>query len=99
MPAAPIYSVDDLFKDAHVKAREMLLHAPGGEVGGVTVAGIAPKLSGTPGEVRWAGRPIGADTRDVLRERLNLPDAEIAKLESEGAILCAPPPGRALAGE
>ena len=32
----------------------------------MTVTGVVPKLSHTPGAVKWAGRPVGVDTREVL---------------------------------
>ncbi|MGD9830508.1 MAG: CaiB/BaiF CoA transferase family protein, partial [Hyphomicrobiaceae bacterium] len=67
VPAAPIYSVADIFADAHYRARDMLLEVPSDELGSVTIPGVVPKLSATPGRVRWAGRPHGADTRSVLR--------------------------------
>jgi crotonobetainyl-CoA:carnitine CoA-transferase CaiB-like acyl-CoA transferase len=43
------------------------------------------RLSATPGAIRWAGRPHGADTRPVLTE-LGLTEAEINALRAEGAL-------------
>jgi crotonobetainyl-CoA:carnitine CoA-transferase CaiB-like acyl-CoA transferase len=99
VPAAPIYTVADIFKDPHYQARDMLVQAPDGELGPVTVTGVVPKLSESPGEVRWAGRPLGADTAAVLTELLGLNGADIARLEASGAIVCAraPTPARAAA--
>jgi crotonobetainyl-CoA:carnitine CoA-transferase CaiB-like acyl-CoA transferase len=31
------------------------------EADGVTMQGLVARLSATPGAVRWAGRPLGAD--------------------------------------
>ena len=30
--------------------------------------GLVARLSATPGRLRWAGRPLGADTESVLAE-------------------------------
>ena len=60
---APVYTMADLAADPHVQARGALI-----EVDGVTMQGLVAKLSRTPGEVRHAGRPLGADTDEVLAE-------------------------------
>jgi crotonobetainyl-CoA:carnitine CoA-transferase CaiB-like acyl-CoA transferase len=43
------------------------------------------RLSATPGAIRWAGRPHGADTDAVLTE-LGLTGTDIAALREEGAL-------------
>lgn len=43
------------------------------------------RLSETPGSIRWAGRPHGADTDAVLTE-LGLSRADIAALRTQGAL-------------
>jgi crotonobetainyl-CoA:carnitine CoA-transferase CaiB-like acyl-CoA transferase len=65
---APVYTVEDLLSDPHVIARGAVV-----EVDGVTMAGPVARLSRTPGEIRHVGRPLGADTHEVLSE---LPDAQ-----------------------
>ena len=47
--------------------------------------GIVPKLSETPGEVRWQGPALGAHTDSVLAE-LGLDAARIAALREKGAV-------------
>ncbi len=58
---APVYSMADLMADEHVQARETIV-----EVDGVHMPGPVARLSRTPGEVRHAGRPLGADTDAVV---------------------------------
>lgn len=89
VPAAPIYTVADTFADPQYKARNMLVDIPDDELGSITVAGIVPKLSETPGALRWAGRQRGADTRAVLAERLGLSESELDRLEAADAIASA----------
>ncbi|MBA2327655.1 MAG: CoA transferase [Actinobacteria bacterium] len=60
---APVYTMADLAADPHVQARDALV-----EVDGVTMQGVVAKLSRTPGRVVHAGRPLGADTEEVLAE-------------------------------
>ena len=59
---APVYSMRELLADPHVRARDVFV-----EVDGVVMQGPVARLSRTPGEMRCAGRALGADTEAVLR--------------------------------
>ncbi|MBI3256648.1 MAG: CoA transferase [Actinobacteria bacterium] len=60
---APVMSMADIAKDPHYAAREAIV-----EVEGVHMQGLVARLSATPGAIRWAGRPLGADTEEILAE-------------------------------
>ncbi len=92
VPAAPIYTIADIFADPHFKARDMLVRASDEDYGTVTVAGVAPKLSATPGEIQWAGRRQGADTRAILKDVLDLSEAEIEGLIAQGIAIAVATP-------
>ena len=62
------------------------MEAPDPEWGKVTVTGVVPKLSATPGSIRWAGREVGADTASVLRGELGLDDEELGRLAAGGTV-------------
>jgi crotonobetainyl-CoA:carnitine CoA-transferase CaiB-like acyl-CoA transferase len=53
---APVLTMADLAVDPHVQARESLT-----ELDGVLMQNVVARLSKTPGRLRWAGRPLGAD--------------------------------------
>jgi succinyl-CoA--D-citramalate CoA-transferase len=86
VPVSRVYTLPDIFQDAHYHAREMLVPVPHEQLGTVVLQGIVPKLSVTPGAVRWAGPEAGADTRDVLADLLGLHAAELDALQSAGVI-------------
>lgn len=86
VPAARIYTVEDIFADPHYRHRDMLVDVEDPVLGPVTVPGVVPKLSRTPGSIRWAGRDIGADTRDVLQGELDLGEPEIETLARAGIV-------------
>jgi crotonobetainyl-CoA:carnitine CoA-transferase CaiB-like acyl-CoA transferase len=69
--AAPVYTMADLARDPHVQARRVLV-----EVDGVVMPGPVARLSRTPGRIANAGRPLGADTDDVLSETVRSGDNE-----------------------
>lgn len=86
VPAARIYNMADIFADPHYKARNMLVDVEDDELGPVTLAGVVPKLSASPGTIRWPGRVTGADTLDVLQRELDLKVAEIDALAKAGIV-------------
>jgi formyl-CoA transferase len=61
--AAVVLDVADLAVDPHLAARGTLI-----DVDGVRMQGLVARLSATPGRVRCAGRPLGADTAEILAE-------------------------------
>ena len=89
VPASRIYDIADIFRDPHSRARDMLLEVPDDELGSVTVAGVVPKLSETPGSVAHLGGSPGQDTASVLQEVLALTAEQIETLSGQGAIFCA----------
>ncbi len=60
---APVLAMTEVVVDPHVVARGMLV-----DLEGVATQGPVARLSATPGRIRWLGRPLGADTADVLAE-------------------------------
>lgn len=86
VPCSRVYTLADAAHDPHYAARQMLLRAPHAHFGELLQVGIVPKLSATPGAVRWSGPELSADTRAVLAERLGLSDAELDALEAEAVI-------------
>jgi len=81
IPAGSIFSVEDMFKDPHYQAREMIVDLEVEDLGKLKVPGIIPKLSKTPGQIRWAGPKLGEHTDEVLKEKVGLTDEQIEKLK------------------
>lgn len=90
VPATTIYTIADIFRDPHFAARGMLVRALDDDLGDVVLAGVVPKLSRTPGAIRWAGHRLGQDSRELLRELARLTDRDIDALEAEGVVSCDP---------
>jgi crotonobetainyl-CoA:carnitine CoA-transferase CaiB-like acyl-CoA transferase len=85
VPAGRIYSVKDIVADPHYQARDMLLDTELPDGVHVKMPGIVPKLSETPGEVRWQGPTLGEHTDSVLAA-LGVTAAEIAVLRERGVV-------------
>ncbi|MEU6983613.1 CoA transferase [Streptomyces sp. NPDC046324] len=82
---APVYDVRDVMEDAQFRALDTVTEVPDPELGPIRMQNVLFRLSETPGGIRWAGRPHGADTAEVLAE-LGLTPAEIGALRGEGAV-------------
>lgn len=86
VPASRIFTMEDIFENEHYRFRNMILDVPDEDLGSVKLPGIVPKLSRTPGQVRWSGHRNGQDSHAILKEYLQMHDAEIERLLRIGAI-------------
>jgi len=86
VPSSRVFTLADVFRDPHFAAREMLVDVPHPVLGSTKQQGIVPKLSETPGQIRWSGHEIGADSRDILSEVLGYPADAIEALIAQGAV-------------
>jgi formyl-CoA transferase len=83
----PVYSIEDIFEDEHFRARDMLLEHDDPELGPVVGPGVVPKLSRTPGSVRWTGPwEMGKHNREVFGGLGGLGDDELRDLEAGGVV-------------
>ena len=89
MPAGRIYTVADIAADPHYQARGMLQPITMADGSALTVPGIVPKLSATPGGVRRNAPTLGQDTDEVLRG-IGLTRAQIQALKDKGIVQGTP---------
>jgi formyl-CoA transferase len=84
VPAGRIYTIEDIAKDPHYQAREMLhtIHVQGAPL---LVPGVVPKLSRTPGVQHTLAPELGEHTDQVLRA-LNLSEEQISGLRAAGVV-------------
>ncbi|MFI7133236.1 CaiB/BaiF CoA transferase family protein [Nonomuraea sp. NPDC050153] len=82
---APIYDVSDIAEDPQYAALRTFVEVPDEELGSVTLQNVMFRMSDTPGEIRWPGRPLGRDTDEVLAE-LDYTGERIAALREAGVI-------------
>ena len=83
----PINSAEDIFNDPHMWARESLVKVFDPELGEeITVQNVIPKMSKTPGKIKWNGGAIGADNEEIFLGKLGLTPERLAELQEKGAI-------------
>jgi len=87
VPASKVFTIADIFQDPHFHARQSIVRAPHDVLGMVAMAAPAPRLSATPGEIRHAGREVGANTSEVLANLAGYSAQQIdVLLESQAAF-------------
>jgi formyl-CoA transferase len=86
VPCGRIYRAPDMLADPQFAAREAIVEVGHPVFGKVKMQNVFPKLSQTPGAVRWPGPALGEHTDAVLTGKLGLSAAEIAALRTEGVV-------------
>ncbi len=84
LTAAPVQTIADIERDPHWRERELTLDVSGS---GSTVRmhSVCPKLSETPGAIRYAGGALGQDNEAVFGE-IGLTSVDLDRLRSAGVI-------------
>ncbi|MGC6512393.1 MAG: CaiB/BaiF CoA transferase family protein [Parvibaculales bacterium] len=70
VPCGPVYSIDEIFEDAQYAARDNIAFIEDDRAGALALPNVVPRLTDTPGSIKWAGRALGADTAEVLEDWL-----------------------------
>lgn len=86
VPCGPINTIPDVFADPQVGHREMKIEMPhpASGNGSVSLIGNPLKLSKTPVHYERPPPTRGADTSDVLTDKLGLSNEDVARLSAAG---------------
>ncbi len=84
--AEKVYSGKDHYYDKHFEERGFKWHIDDPILGECVEEGIAPKLSETPGRIKWMGKPVGFDNEYVFTKYLGLSLEQLKALEEKGVI-------------
>ena len=85
VPAGRIYTVEDIAADPHYLARGMLAEVSMSDGSILTVPGMVPKLSRTPGQHRRNAPSLGQDTDAVLLD-LGITEDQISEMKKRGIV-------------
>jgi len=86
IPASRVFRAPDMLEDPQFAAREAIVETEHPVFGRIKMQNAFPKLSATPGRVRWPGPTLGEHTEAVLRERAGCSDERLASLRAKGVI-------------
>ena len=85
LTAAAVQTVADIEADEHWRVRQLTINVPNGAAP-VRMHNVVPRLSDTPGDIKWAGGAIGEHNVDVYRSELGLTGDEIRRLTDAGVL-------------
>ena len=83
---APVYSPRDVALDPHVRQTGMLTEVADPDLGALLMHGVMWRMSATPGEIRFTGRPPGEDTDTVLVDELGYAPEQVTRLRAQGVL-------------
>jgi formyl-CoA transferase len=86
VPASRVFRAPDMLDDPQYQAREAIVTVEHPVFGPVKMQNAFPKLSATPGRVRWPGPALGQHTDEVLETLAGCSLIDIAELKAKGII-------------
>lgn len=85
-PAHRVCNVQDHYNDEHLRQRGAVWEFDDPLYGKIVEYGPGPKLSESPGRMKWFTRPIGFHNEHIFREVLNLSEDEMQQLQADQVI-------------
>ena len=87
VPAGKIFKAPDMLEDPQFEARKAVVKVDHPEYENLHMQNVFPKLSETPGEIRWAGpHSLGEHNDEVYAELLGKSPEEIDSMREAGII-------------
>jgi crotonobetainyl-CoA:carnitine CoA-transferase CaiB-like acyl-CoA transferase len=86
VPFGTLYRAPEMLQDPHFKAREAIVRMLYKGDREIAMQNVFPKLSETPGGVRWIGPELGAHNDEVYGGLLGLSSERIAELAGRGIL-------------
>jgi crotonobetainyl-CoA:carnitine CoA-transferase CaiB-like acyl-CoA transferase len=86
VPCGSVRDLHEVFADAQVDAREMVVQVEHAAIGNLKVLGTPLKLSRTPGTIRTAPPTLGQHTDAVLTSDLGLTSSDVEALRTKGVV-------------
>ena len=86
IPTGRIFRAPEMLEDPHFAARQAIVRLLHPELGELPMQNVAPKLSASPGSLRWVGPELGQHNREVLQGLLGLSAADLERHAAAGVV-------------
>jgi len=86
VPAGRIYRAPDMLADPQFQARQAIVEVADEAFPELQMQNVVPKLSDTPGAIRWSGPGLGEHNQEIYKGLLNLSDDELTGFIRDGVI-------------
>jgi len=81
----PVYDISQIVLDPHIVERGVLVEVPDNDIGSVPMHDVVPRLSGTPGHLRFPAPQLGQHNDEVLA-RIGIEAEARVALKRDGVI-------------
>jgi succinyl-CoA:(S)-malate CoA-transferase subunit B len=86
VPCGPVNSIADIFNEPQYWERDTLVRVADDRIGELTVQGVVPTLSATPGKIVHLGAALGEHNEAIYKTWLGLSDEQLTELKREQVI-------------
>jgi succinyl-CoA--D-citramalate CoA-transferase len=86
VPAGKLFTAEDMLSDEQYAARQNIVTVEDPEIGPFPMQNVVPRLSETPGEVRWTGPKLGQHNDEVFKEVLGMEEEDLDGLRERGIV-------------
>ncbi|ABG04658.1 succinyl-CoA:(R)-citramalate CoA-transferase [Rubrobacter xylanophilus DSM 9941] len=86
VPAGKVYTAKDMVEDPHYAARENIVTVEDQHLGPFPMQNVIPRLTETPGEIRWTGPDLGQHNTEIYCGLLDLREDDLRELKGRGII-------------
>ena len=86
VPAGRIYRAPEMLEDEHFIARETITEVEHPKYGELKMQNVFPRLSATPGKIKWPGPVMGQHNGEIYQRLLGYSQAELEQLTKDGVI-------------
>jgi len=86
VPSSSINSIADIMEDEHITQRKTMATREDEVLGDITIPGVVPRLSASPGKIAHLGPTLGNATERVLQDLLDMTPGEIEQLRDKKVI-------------
>ena len=86
VPAGKLFTAEDMLSDEQYAARDSIVEVQDPDIGPFPMQNVVPRLSETPGEVRWTGPKLGQHNEEVYEKVLGMVEGDLDALRERGII-------------
>ena len=86
VPAGRIYRAPEMLKDEHFIARESIVDVGHPEYESLKMQNVFPRLSATPGSIKWTGPGLGQHNEEIYRGLLGYSASDLERLRRDGIV-------------
>jgi succinyl-CoA---D-citramalate CoA-transferase len=86
VPAGKLFTAEDMLSDEQYAARRNIVDVEDPDIGPFPMQNVVPRLSETPGRVRWTGPKLGQHNEEVFTEVLGMDEEDLDGLRERGIV-------------